>query len=115
LTIWTERKRSGCRFAELVLFALAPAFDAAGGRGRRFSFDGLEALDLFARQVEPMAFFNQSEMGVGVGADKADGQPRLASAAGAADAADAMRVILFRRAAISVACSWVRRSDRKVT
>ena len=77
---------SARRFAEFVLFALSLAFDATGGRSRHFGFEGQETLNLLAWQVQTVAFFNQSKMGMGAGADKADGQSRLARTAGATDA-----------------------------
>ena len=76
-------------FAEFVLLAFAAALDAAGfGRGFRWGFGCFETGDVLAGDGLVLAFFDEAEVGVGIGGDKADGCAAFAGPAGAADAVD---------------------------
>ena len=63
-----------------------PGLITFGGLLRDVELHGLEAGDLLARHAHVAAFLDEAEMGVGAGADEADGDAALAGAAGAADA-----------------------------
>ena len=84
--------RPGCGFAQFILFAFAPAFDASrAGRWRRGGFGRLEAGNLFAGNGEMVTLFDEQEMRMRLRRDETNGEAGFPRAPCAADAVRVIR------------------------
>ena len=79
-------------FAQLILFAFAPALDSSGARRwRRSGFDRLKAWNLFALDDQLVTFFDEAKVRVGFCRDETNREARFPCATGAADAVCVIR------------------------